>query len=45
MDIVCEMLANKNLQNDIDLLARKGRIMVRLFQFFVVDTDIVDLYF
>jgi len=30
VDIICEMLACKNLKNDIDLLARHGRIMVRL---------------
>ena len=28
VDIVCEMRASKNIKNDIDLLARKGRIMV-----------------
>lgn len=28
VDVVCEMLANKNLKNDIELLARKGRVMV-----------------
>jgi len=41
VDIVCEMLADKNLKNDISLLARKGRIMVGLCRFFVVDTDVV----
>ena len=28
-DIIIEMLANKNLQNDLTLLGRSGRIMVR----------------
>ena len=28
VDIICEMLASKNLKDDIPLLARNGRIIV-----------------
>jgi len=28
VDVVCEMVASKNLKNDVNLLARKGRVVV-----------------
>ena len=34
-DVIIEMLANRNLQNDVDLLNKNGTVVVDIYAFYV----------